>query len=158
MVLSGDSSTTKTGRRDIAEILLKVALKHQKSIKSFNTQLVYIVMGTLQSHDPNQQQANNKQSIEKTRNEISNYPTTYLTVIVYCSDLNKIYIISLFIYYIYIISPFIYYKFLNCRSWHQGFVTVYSNDLYKIYTNGKKKLGILKINIYFSMTGYLIFY
>jgi hypothetical protein len=25
------SSTTKTGRRDIAEILLKVALKHQKS-------------------------------------------------------------------------------------------------------------------------------
>jgi hypothetical protein len=28
------SSTTKTGRRDVAEILLKVALKHQKSIKS----------------------------------------------------------------------------------------------------------------------------
>jgi hypothetical protein len=28
------SSTTKTGRHDIAEILLKVALKHQKSIKS----------------------------------------------------------------------------------------------------------------------------
>ena len=27
------SSTTKTGRHDIAEILLKVALKHQKSIK-----------------------------------------------------------------------------------------------------------------------------
>jgi hypothetical protein len=26
-----DSSTTKTGRYDIAEILLKVALKHQKS-------------------------------------------------------------------------------------------------------------------------------
>jgi hypothetical protein len=26
------SSTTKTGRHDIAEILLKVALKHQKSI------------------------------------------------------------------------------------------------------------------------------
>jgi hypothetical protein len=26
------SSTTKTGRRDIAEILLKVAFKHQKSI------------------------------------------------------------------------------------------------------------------------------
>jgi hypothetical protein len=25
------SSTTKTGRHDIAEILLKVALKHQKS-------------------------------------------------------------------------------------------------------------------------------
>jgi hypothetical protein len=31
---SPDSSTTKTGRHDIAEILLKVALKHQKSIKS----------------------------------------------------------------------------------------------------------------------------
>ena len=28
------SSTTKTGRNDIVEILLKVALKHQKSIKS----------------------------------------------------------------------------------------------------------------------------
>jgi hypothetical protein len=27
------SSTTKTGCHDIAEILLKVALKHQKSIK-----------------------------------------------------------------------------------------------------------------------------
>jgi hypothetical protein len=27
------SSTTKTGRHDIAEILLKVALKHQQSIK-----------------------------------------------------------------------------------------------------------------------------
>jgi hypothetical protein len=27
------SSTTKTGRHDIAEILLKVALKHQHSIK-----------------------------------------------------------------------------------------------------------------------------
>ena len=35
MVLSGYSgfSTTKTGRHDIAEILLKVALKHQKPIK-----------------------------------------------------------------------------------------------------------------------------
>jgi hypothetical protein len=29
------SSTSKTGRHDIAEILLKVALKKQKSIKSF---------------------------------------------------------------------------------------------------------------------------
>jgi hypothetical protein len=28
------SSTTKTGRHDIAEILLKVALKHQKSNQS----------------------------------------------------------------------------------------------------------------------------
>jgi len=28
------SSTTKTGRHDIADILLKVALRHQKSIKS----------------------------------------------------------------------------------------------------------------------------
>jgi hypothetical protein len=33
------SSTTKTGRHDIAEILLKVALKHQKSIKS--NQVIY---------------------------------------------------------------------------------------------------------------------
>jgi hypothetical protein len=30
------SSTTKTGRHDIAEILLKVALKYQKSIKSIH--------------------------------------------------------------------------------------------------------------------------
>jgi hypothetical protein len=30
------SSTTKTGRHDIAEILLKVALKHQKSNQSIN--------------------------------------------------------------------------------------------------------------------------
>jgi hypothetical protein len=33
---SPPSSTTKTGHHDIAEILLKVALKHQKSIKSIN--------------------------------------------------------------------------------------------------------------------------
>ena len=33
------SSTTKTGRHDIAEILLKVALKHQKSIN----QLFYYI-------------------------------------------------------------------------------------------------------------------
>jgi hypothetical protein len=30
------SSTTKTGRHDIAEILLKVALKHKKINKSIN--------------------------------------------------------------------------------------------------------------------------
>ena len=30
-MVGGSSSTTKTGRHDIAEILLKVALKHQKS-------------------------------------------------------------------------------------------------------------------------------
>jgi hypothetical protein len=30
------SSTTKTGRHDIAEILLKLALKHQKSINQSN--------------------------------------------------------------------------------------------------------------------------
>jgi hypothetical protein len=31
------SSTTKIGRNDIAEILLKVALKHQNQTKSINT-------------------------------------------------------------------------------------------------------------------------
>jgi hypothetical protein len=37
------SSTTKTGRHDIAEILLKVALKHQKSIKkSINLQTFHL--------------------------------------------------------------------------------------------------------------------
>jgi hypothetical protein len=36
------SFTTKTGRHDIAEILLKLALKHQKSIKS-NPYIYYIV-------------------------------------------------------------------------------------------------------------------
>jgi hypothetical protein len=30
------TSTTKTGRHDIAEILLKVALKHQQSINLIN--------------------------------------------------------------------------------------------------------------------------
>ena len=34
------SSTTKTGRHDIAEILLKVAIKHQKSIKSTHNSLM----------------------------------------------------------------------------------------------------------------------
>jgi hypothetical protein len=40
------SSTTKTGRHDIAEILLKVALKHQKSnqIKYYTHGLLDIVM------------------------------------------------------------------------------------------------------------------
>jgi hypothetical protein len=40
------SSTTKTGRHDIAEILLKVALKHQKSIKSNQNStnlLIYLI-------------------------------------------------------------------------------------------------------------------
>jgi len=32
------SSTTKTGRHDIAEILLKVAFKHQKSLKLRQTE------------------------------------------------------------------------------------------------------------------------
>jgi hypothetical protein len=35
------SSTTKTGRHDIAERLLKVALKHQKSNKSINRIKIY---------------------------------------------------------------------------------------------------------------------
>jgi hypothetical protein len=33
------SSTTKTGRHDVAEILLKVALKHQKSNQSVQDSL-----------------------------------------------------------------------------------------------------------------------
>jgi hypothetical protein len=36
------SSTTKTGRHDIAEILLKVALKHQKSNQIVLTCNLYI--------------------------------------------------------------------------------------------------------------------
>jgi len=36
------SSTTKTGRHDIAEILLKVTLKHQKSNQSINQYTVCI--------------------------------------------------------------------------------------------------------------------
>jgi hypothetical protein len=35
------SSTTKTGRHDIAEMLLKVALKHQKSNKLINRIKIY---------------------------------------------------------------------------------------------------------------------
>jgi hypothetical protein len=34
------SSTTKTGRHDITEILLKVALKHQKSINHLNVSYI----------------------------------------------------------------------------------------------------------------------
>jgi len=34
------SSTTKTGRHDIAEILLKVALKHRKSINQSRKQIL----------------------------------------------------------------------------------------------------------------------
>jgi hypothetical protein len=37
------SSTTKTGRHDIAEILLKVALKHQKSNQSINQSIEFSV-------------------------------------------------------------------------------------------------------------------
>ena len=36
------SSTTKTGHHDIAEILLKVALKHQKSKEKSTKLLLYI--------------------------------------------------------------------------------------------------------------------
>ena len=45
MVRSGTpaSSTTKTGRHDIAEILLKVALKHKKSIKSINIIIWFMI-------------------------------------------------------------------------------------------------------------------
>ena len=42
------SSTTKTGRHDIAEILLKVALKHQKSNQNQSFfSLLYIVLSVL---------------------------------------------------------------------------------------------------------------
>ena len=37
------SSTTKTGRHDIAEILLKVALKHQKSNRIKSTQVMKLI-------------------------------------------------------------------------------------------------------------------
>jgi hypothetical protein len=51
------SSTTKTGRHDIAEIMLKVALKHQKSksIKSKQTlqnPTVVLVIGLHELIDP----------------------------------------------------------------------------------------------------------
>jgi hypothetical protein len=36
-----DASTTKPGRHDIAEMLLKMALKHQKSNKSINRITIY---------------------------------------------------------------------------------------------------------------------
>jgi hypothetical protein len=37
------STTTKTGRHDIAEILLKVALKHQKSNESINQSIEFSI-------------------------------------------------------------------------------------------------------------------
>jgi hypothetical protein len=53
------SSTTKTGRHDIAEFLLKVALKHQKSKSKskkthkfpVNVQNIYIIKCTKRSGD-----------------------------------------------------------------------------------------------------------
>jgi hypothetical protein len=39
-----DSSTTKTGRHDIAEILLKVALKHKKSIPIKIKDIIVIIL------------------------------------------------------------------------------------------------------------------
>jgi hypothetical protein len=42
------SSTTKTGCHDIAEILLKVALKHQRSIKSIS---MYILADSFLNED-----------------------------------------------------------------------------------------------------------
>jgi len=38
------SSTTKTGRHDIAEILLKVALNTKKSINQWNCKLVLVMI------------------------------------------------------------------------------------------------------------------
>jgi hypothetical protein len=38
------SSTTKTGRHDIAEILLKVALKHTQTNKKSNDECVYDIV------------------------------------------------------------------------------------------------------------------
>ena len=45
------SSTTKTGRHDIAEILLKVALKHQKSINLTILQYMYLLNIGSQQYD-----------------------------------------------------------------------------------------------------------
>jgi hypothetical protein len=46
------SSTTKTGRHDIAEILLKVSLKHKKSINQFliSTKKISTLKGTSNDH------------------------------------------------------------------------------------------------------------
>jgi len=46
------SSTTKTGRPDIAEILLKVALKHQKLINQSNRNQEIEIMTTKNSTKP----------------------------------------------------------------------------------------------------------
>jgi hypothetical protein len=43
-VLRPASSTTKTGHHDIAEILLKVALKHQKSNQILLNQHLYVLL------------------------------------------------------------------------------------------------------------------
>jgi hypothetical protein len=43
------SSTTKTGHHDIAEILLKVALKHQKS-DSFHQKYIHVIIKQLMSY------------------------------------------------------------------------------------------------------------
>jgi hypothetical protein len=45
---TSDSSTTETGRHDIAEILLKVALKHKKSKKINPNELLISQVGQLE--------------------------------------------------------------------------------------------------------------
>jgi hypothetical protein len=50
--LSPASSTTKTGRHDIAEILLKVALKHQKSINQSINRIIKRGGDPLNRFDP----------------------------------------------------------------------------------------------------------
>jgi hypothetical protein len=48
------SSITKTGRHDIAEILLKVALKHQKYFNNNSVMLWQSVFSSGENHQPNQ--------------------------------------------------------------------------------------------------------
>jgi hypothetical protein len=65
----------------------------------------YIVVGILRSFKPTVQ-TNNNQIMDKTTNDC---PITYMTFIVYCSDLHKIYIISPFIFDIILFSFNIWY-------------------------------------------------
>jgi hypothetical protein len=62
------SSTTKTGRHDIAEILLKVALKHQKSNQSIPIMyLVQICMIITRSHGLVQTLQSNMEGFSKNK-------------------------------------------------------------------------------------------
>ena len=80
------SSTTKTGRHDIAEILLKVALKHQKSKINLvsHVELCKAITKSCDSHRLNFQWIIIKKIL------VQNYPIIILPQFKFVHEVNKI--------------------------------------------------------------------